>query len=475
MSRKTTNGGYGHVTWQQALDYVKKLNSEHYLGYSDWRLPNRKELRSLVDISRYNPALPAGHPFTNVQANGYWSSSTGAYSTSVAWVVNLWDGFVYGNFKSYGYYYYVWPVRAGQSGSFGSSGILNRFDITADGVNPIGPKAVNTWFPVTIRAVDAYGNVMTGYNGDVNIGSIACSANPITATLTNGVSTNLNVAINCICNNMKITAFAQGKYSESSPFNVTGIAGNHAYIGGKVTDGSERAIEGATVYLDSGEMRITSGKTDYTGIYQFTDAPPGSYTIYAEDSTGVRGRARNVTLTNIKPASVDLVIGSACNPNGLTPVLFVPGIMGSSIGGGGIYPILPKGSPDWYYGSWDTKSWGLHDPGRRTGYTFDPGWRRIIEDFENSGDGYKLGCTLFPAPYDWRISIDDAAENYLEKVINYAKLKAGTGKVNIVAHSMGGLVARAYIQSDHYKDKNDIEKLVMVGTPNNGPVAVLSG
>ena len=34
----------GAVTWQHALDYVKKLNAENYLGHNDWRLPNVNEL-----------------------------------------------------------------------------------------------------------------------------------------------------------------------------------------------------------------------------------------------------------------------------------------------------------------------------------------------------------------------------------------------------------------------------------------------
>jgi hypothetical protein len=31
-------------SWQQALDYVKQLNTENYLGHNDWRLPNINEL-----------------------------------------------------------------------------------------------------------------------------------------------------------------------------------------------------------------------------------------------------------------------------------------------------------------------------------------------------------------------------------------------------------------------------------------------
>ncbi len=77
-----------------------------------WRLPNRKELQSLVDRSRYNPALPSGHPFTGVQSFYYWSSSSFAYNTYNAWLVGMKYGYVDGSGK--GNYSYVWPVRAGQ-------------------------------------------------------------------------------------------------------------------------------------------------------------------------------------------------------------------------------------------------------------------------------------------------------------------------------------------------------------------------
>ena len=38
----------------------------------DWRMPNFNELRSLVDYSRSNPALPAGHPFYGVTMRADW-------------------------------------------------------------------------------------------------------------------------------------------------------------------------------------------------------------------------------------------------------------------------------------------------------------------------------------------------------------------------------------------------------------------
>ncbi len=40
------------LNWEGALAWVQQKNSEIYLGYNDWRLPNAKELQSLVDYSR---------------------------------------------------------------------------------------------------------------------------------------------------------------------------------------------------------------------------------------------------------------------------------------------------------------------------------------------------------------------------------------------------------------------------------------
>ena len=102
--------GDGAVNWQHALDYANGLS---LCGYTDWCLPNRKELYSLTDFSRYSPALPSGHPFLNVQSDGYWLSTTISGTTSKAWLVPMWGGNIYDDFKSQYYGYFVWAVRAG--------------------------------------------------------------------------------------------------------------------------------------------------------------------------------------------------------------------------------------------------------------------------------------------------------------------------------------------------------------------------
>ena len=107
----------GKLAWASALTWSNSLASGK-CGISDgsaagdWRLPSRRDLYSLVDLQNDNPALPAGHPFSNVQANYYWSSSSFANDTNGAWVVYMGDGIVVSRNK--GTSFYVWPVRGGQ-------------------------------------------------------------------------------------------------------------------------------------------------------------------------------------------------------------------------------------------------------------------------------------------------------------------------------------------------------------------------
>jgi hypothetical protein len=77
----------------------------------DWRLPNIKELQSLIDYGNSGPALPANHPFTNVRFGNYWSSTTVTGYTSMAWNINIFAGDT--NYPDKTANYYVWPVRGG--------------------------------------------------------------------------------------------------------------------------------------------------------------------------------------------------------------------------------------------------------------------------------------------------------------------------------------------------------------------------
>jgi hypothetical protein len=114
------------MTWREALAFVSQMNQEQALGFTDWRLPNRRELRSLVSHQTRRPALPAGHPFYNVFASWYWTSTTAAMSPAHAWYVHM-DGarmFYGGKDQSF----LVWPVRGEGNGVLPATGQVQCHD-----------------------------------------------------------------------------------------------------------------------------------------------------------------------------------------------------------------------------------------------------------------------------------------------------------------------------------------------------------
>lgn len=74
-------------SWDNALVHAE---SSTFAGYTDWRLPNIQELRSLVEhcsASAINESL-----FPNNKASEVWTSSPTAFSTNSAWVVDFVSG-----------------------------------------------------------------------------------------------------------------------------------------------------------------------------------------------------------------------------------------------------------------------------------------------------------------------------------------------------------------------------------------------
>jgi hypothetical protein len=82
--------GSVQVSWKEALEMADR---ETFAGYSDWRLPNLTELKSLVRNKCYKPSINMTY-FVNSSMGNIWSSST-ARNVTEALVVNLEHGEVY--------------------------------------------------------------------------------------------------------------------------------------------------------------------------------------------------------------------------------------------------------------------------------------------------------------------------------------------------------------------------------------------
>ena len=110
---------FGTLSWENALAEANGLNAPE-CGLSDgsaggdWRLANVNELESLLDYSRYDPALAIGHPFENVQSQleqEYWSSTRQTNNSINAYEVEFREGEI--NSINISNVKYVWPVRGG--------------------------------------------------------------------------------------------------------------------------------------------------------------------------------------------------------------------------------------------------------------------------------------------------------------------------------------------------------------------------
>jgi len=118
----------------------------------------------------------------------------------------------------------------------------------------------------------------------------------------------------------------------------------------------------------------------------------------------------------------------------IDPVIIIPGIMGSAYKNGELVidPIL---------------------------HTYDDLIATLV------ANGYVEGENLFSFPYEWRDS-NELTAHRLNIKIAVVKAICDCNKVDLVAHSMGGLVARSYIQSVDYD--NDVDQLIFLGTPHKG-------
>ncbi len=124
------------VTWQEALTAVAVMNQRKFLGFSDWRLPNRRELRSLMSHQTRKPSLPGAHPFENIFMGWYWTSTTADINPAYAWYVHLEGARMFYGRKDQ--YYLFWPVRGAGIGVLPRTGQRYCYDGSGKKIPAIG-------------------------------------------------------------------------------------------------------------------------------------------------------------------------------------------------------------------------------------------------------------------------------------------------------------------------------------------------
>ena len=319
---------------------------------------------------------------------------------------------------------------------------------------------VNVPFDVTLIAWTAEGSPDAGFTGQATI--TCCDVYLATVSLTNGQGQG-QVTVTQGGTNLVLQAQGGGRTGTSTPFSTSSVPiGN---LGVKVVDSNHDPVPGATIYLsqEKGGPAVYQQTADGSGYYFFTGVPARTYYLWAS-SNSVSSSPRSIFVPGdwTRYRVVDLPFSGGDR----TPVVLVAGIMGSTdkdLAGGPI-PRLKK-SP----GTWGSLQ--LHDPLRGDTYlgydlNWSPGWRDLKDELT------ARGVRTVDCPWDWRMPVEEAVEVFLKPAIEEAQGGDHTKKVNIIAHSMGGLLVRHYIQT--YNNPTDpnyplpIDSFSMVGTPNEG-------
>jgi pimeloyl-ACP methyl ester carboxylesterase len=144
----------------------------------------------------------------------------------------------------------------------------------------------------------------------------------------------------------------------------------------------------------------------------------------------------------------DYTLNVQLDPKEPDPVILIPGILGSW--------KREVCETDPLTNLFGCKSEFVPDPILNT---YDSLWKALMNA------GYQKNVNLFAFGYNWRLDNNVTAELLKQKIAEVKQI-TGKSKVDLVTHSMGGLVARAYIQSANYG--NDVDQLIFLGTPQLG-------
>ena len=261
----TCTGAASQHDWAAALAEARAANSASHRGHADWRLPNRTELESLVQINAVSPAID-GTYFPATPSNWYWTSTTFAPNPANAWLVDFYDGSTNAGYKASPVH--VRLVRSGQ------------------------------WF----GAFDALAPVVNGAcGGDHGVAVLAAPSASLCSAGVTGSVTSAAAAFTWSC--AGTGGGSTAACSAPRQYNVTSTAG----AGGSISPGSAQAVtynastsftvtpsSGYGISTVSGCGGSLAGSTYTTGAVttnctvsaSFSLLPPSTYPIHIAASAG---------------------------------------------------------------------------------------------------------------------------------------------------------------------------------------------
>ena len=272
-----SGGSASTHNWQTALGIAVEANTNNHLGYNDWRLPNRTELESLVDINKATGPTIDTVAFPNTPPSGFlpwgafWSSTLYTVYTPFpagAWFVDFSRGDSRAISESSDLH--VRLVRSGQSFDALAAGTATQMVINAgNNQSAIASTAVAT--APSVRVTDANENPVEGVSVTFAVASGDGTIDPTTpvATDASGIATVNSWTLGDTAGTNTLTASAAGlpdvTFSASA---TTAPAAPTAVI---ATAGSAQATVSWTAPTDTGGSPITG--------YTVTGDPGGSCSV----------------------------------------------------------------------------------------------------------------------------------------------------------------------------------------------------
>lgn len=166
-------GSESQMTWEEALNYASSLD---LAGCTDWRVPNRKELQSIVDRSQRNPAIDS-ILFPQTHAEFYWSSSKKRHS-GLVWGVEFYKG--RNSLASFNSPHYVRVVSNGCSLDFTPPELLAT-DPAAAAAGQSVAAAITATFSENIDPATVVGtsfNLGAGVSGSLSLSGAVATFTP---------------------------------------------------------------------------------------------------------------------------------------------------------------------------------------------------------------------------------------------------------------------------------------------------------